>query len=136
RPKEDEDQNDRNESASKKMRQHYELNVVSFSQKEQDSKEEKKNEEINENNIWKQKMKVRKEYFCKKSPTVAIGPMVNRWNLGKMERVYRRKSRHTLFVHFHETVQYQELDKIAKNFNDMKISSEEKENKGENIETK
>ncbi|ETO01899.1 hypothetical protein RFI_35540 [Reticulomyxa filosa] len=39
-------------------------------------------------------------------------------------------------LHFHETVQYQEFDKIAKNFNDMKISIEEKENKGENIETK
>ncbi|ETO15668.1 hypothetical protein RFI_21696 [Reticulomyxa filosa] len=54
---ENEDQNDQNESASKKMRQHYELNVVSFSQ-------EKKNEEIHENNIWKQKTKV------KKSPTL------------------------------------------------------------------
>ncbi|ETO03585.1 hypothetical protein RFI_33817, partial [Reticulomyxa filosa] len=53
-PNENEDQNDRNESASKKMRQHYELNVVSFLKK---NKEEKKNEEINENNIWKQKMK-------------------------------------------------------------------------------
>ncbi|ETN99284.1 hypothetical protein RFI_38197, partial [Reticulomyxa filosa] len=121
RPNENEDQSDRNESARKKMRQHYELNVVSFSQKEQDSKEEMKNEEINENNIWKQKMKVRKEYFCKKSPTLVIG----QWSIDEITNIGTE-----------DICQYQELDKIAKNFNDMQISSEEKENKSENIETK
>ncbi|ETO00871.1 hypothetical protein RFI_36569, partial [Reticulomyxa filosa] len=51
------------------------FNLKYESKEQQERKEEKKGEEINEKNIWKQKMKIKKKFFCKNYPTLMIGPV-------------------------------------------------------------
>ncbi|ETO31709.1 hypothetical protein RFI_05409 [Reticulomyxa filosa] len=116
---------------------HSELSVnQSNKPKVREQKRRKEKQEINEKNIWKQKMKIRKEFFYKNYPTLVIGP-VNGHQLESQTsilKIFERKGKtlatlikaytyfsmtwKTVFVHFQKSTT-QQLENLVNHFNEM-----------------
>ncbi|ETO36920.1 hypothetical protein RFI_00142 [Reticulomyxa filosa] len=59
--------------------QNYELNVVLSQNKEESKKEDEKKQELNDDNIWKQRsVKIRRDYLCRTSSTLVVTPVDGR----------------------------------------------------------
>ncbi|ETO00500.1 hypothetical protein RFI_36939, partial [Reticulomyxa filosa] len=114
-----------------------------------EQKEEKKNEGINEKNVWKQKMKRRKDFFCKNYPTLVIGPVKGHQLKSQISilKIFGKKGKtlaelikaniflmtwKTVFIHFQTSTTQQQLENLVHNFNEMQQENEQKENE-ENI---
>ena len=95
--------------------------------------EKKETEELNDENIWQESMKVRKKYFCAKSPTLVFvrvngRELTSQTSLLKFiaaidKSIAKKVKAHTfsqswstMFVHFKEDVQ--ELNQFAEKFNE------------------
>ncbi|ETO06867.1 hypothetical protein RFI_30525, partial [Reticulomyxa filosa] len=98
--------------------------------------EEKKNEEINEENVWKKSRKVRRQFFCNNFPTLVITPVKGRMLLSasslirfmnidskyirqKIKAHTHSENWRTLYVHLYKSVQNSELEEIASRFNEI-----------------
>ncbi|ETO08755.1 hypothetical protein RFI_28631, partial [Reticulomyxa filosa] len=151
---ENENENNNNEHSChqpKNKRQKTEINAPSLEaipeNKEQDTEiekiatvnninEEKKNDEVNEENVWKKSRKVRRLYFCANFPTLVITPVKGRMLLSasslvrfmgldqnyirlKVKAHTHSASWRTLYVHLSKEIQTSELEDISKRFNDI-----------------
>lgn len=139
---EDDEEEEKNNSASKKIRLQHQHNHNDNDNDNDNNIElniEPETQSLNDQNILKKSMKIRREYFCNNYPTLVITP-VNGHLLKSQTAIVRlfgrnikglanklkahtfSSTRKTIYVHFTNQVQYDELHGLETKFNEQQLS--------------